>query len=172
MFKVNNSQKMVLVIGSIFFFVIIVGVIASFGKAVPERVGQLYPLESDQYISTGRLKSYISPESPEPTAERIKGKLGRPTQMSDLNQWRQDQTRPILLTYDDYAISVQGIDGNRSRVEVTNHETAYNRHHSHFIYFFGGPTIRRGSLPNWGGTTKWGGPGRVQDGGIGGIGGK
>lgn len=142
---------------------------AAFGKTIPEKVAEIYPLQSNDYLITGRLRTYISPEPPLPTAEKLRKKLGRPTEMTNLSQWKTEATRPIILLYRNYAISVEGIEGNRSRVEVTTHDTAYNRHQSHFIHYWGGPTVRRGNVFNWGGNS---GPGRVQDGGIGGIGGK
>lgn len=151
------------------FFVIIAVIMlgsctTSLGKSIPTKVSELYTIESDENMASGRLRTYISNEPPLPTVDNLRAKLGRPYDMTDLTQWQADTTRPIILLYDDYVVSVQGIDGGRSRVEVTNHETAYNRHTPHFIYYWG-PTVRRGSIfPS--------GPKRVQDGGIGGLGGK
>lgn len=162
----DRGQKIATVL---FFVVVALVMMGSFfsgiGTSIPKRVEELYPLTDQQNLATGRLRTYISPEPPLPTAEQLRSKLGRPDDMTDLNQWKSEPTRPILLLYDDYVVSVEGMSDNRSKVEVTSHETAYNRHNTHFIYYWG-PTVRRGSIFNWGG------PGRVQDGGIGGLGGK
>jgi hypothetical protein len=163
---VDRGQR----IATVLFFVVVGlvmmgSVFSGIVKSVPKRVEELYPLTGQQSLATGRLRTYISPEAPLPTAEKLREKLGRPNEMTDLEQWKSDPTRPILILYDDYVISVEDLGDNRAKVEVTSHETAYNRHHTHFIHYWG-PTVRRGSIFNWGG------PGRVQDGGIGGLGGK
>lgn len=162
----DRGQKIVTVL---FFAVVGLIMMGSFFsgivKSVPSRVEELYPLTDQQNLATGRLRTYISPEAPIPTAEKLREKLGRPDDMSDLEQWKTDPTQPILLIYNDYVVSVEDMGDNRSKVEVTSHETAYDRHQTHFIHYWG-PTVRRGSVFNWGG------PGRVQSGGIGGLGGK
>lgn len=160
----NNSQKLVLTIG-VLFFIGMALTSCTWMKSVPERVGEVYSLQS----KVGSLRTYISPEPPIPTAERLQRKLGRPIQQSDINKWRENPTNPIMLVYDDYVVTVDALNSG-SRIEVTDHTTAYSRHHSHFLYYWGpswSPTVRRGNVNTWGG-----GPGRVQDGGIGGIGGK
>lgn len=140
------------------------------GHAVPEKVGELFPLESESNLSSGRLRTYISEEPPVETYNRLYKKLGRPEEASSITKWEQDPTQPILMLYDDYVITIRGIeDGHQSHIEVTNHETAYTRHRSGFVYFWGsnwGPSVRRGSVYRGTGT------GKVQSGGIGGLGGK
>lgn len=162
----DRGQKITTVIFFAVVGMIMMGSIFSgIGKSVPERVGELYPLTGQQNLASGKLRTYISPDEPLPTAETLRNQLGRPNDMTNLDDWKAKPAGPILLLYDDYAVSIEAAEDHRSKVEVTSHETAYSRHNTHFIQYFG-PTVRRGSIFNWGG------PGRVQNGGIGGTGGK
>lgn len=167
----DRSQKLATVIFVAIIVFIFLGFIGNnMGLAVPQKVGEVYPLQSESNLTSGRLRTYTSEEPPVETYNQLYKKLGRPEEASSITKWKEDQTQPILMLYDDYVITIRGIDGgNRSQVEVTNHETAYTRHRSGFVYFWGsnwGPSVRRGSVYRGTGT------GKVQSGGIGGLGGK
>ncbi|AZR74564.1 hypothetical protein BBF96_14910 [Anoxybacter fermentans] len=133
-------------------------------QTIPDRISRLYPLHSQKNLTTGKLRIYMSNESPIPTAERILYQLGRPYEMTNLELWKNNPTEPILLLYDNYVVSIRELNGKGSQVEVTNYETAYDRYNSTFIYYWG-PSVRRGSIFRIG-------PSRVRGGGIGGLGGK
>lgn len=133
----------------IFIFIAVIALFINYAtqvsQAVPNQVEDIYSQVSEDRLSSGRLRVYISEENPLRTSDRLIRKLGRPYEMTDLNKWRAEPNRPIILLYDDYAVTIREIDRERSQIEVTNYETAYDRHRSSFIYFWG-PSVRRGSI--------------------------
>lgn len=161
----NIFDRQIVFVLVLITFVFLAVACSAMTDSVPHKIGELYKQQS----KVGAVRTYFSPEPPIPTAEKLQKKLGWPEQKSDISMWQQDPTHPIMLVYDEYVVTVEAMS-NGSRIEVTDHTTAYSRHHSHFLYYWGpswAPTVRRGNVNTWGS-----GPGRVQDGGIGGIGGK